>query len=324
MSLKLQNLSKRYADRWILRDVSLEADTGEILGLIGDNAVGKSTVLRLISGEEKPNSGKVVFNGEDLSETPSKNRILSPAANREESSWKSFFKTGGQEEISDGQKQKMLIERNLESAQDILLIDTPFSGMNYELRDEIYGKLRETVKEKNLTAILATNNLEAAFAVCDKIAILQNGEIVQTGSPREVYEKPDSTAVARALGRINLIPAMRVTFNNQNSQEFQTLTGSHRISTDKSERRQLGAITAPVSLAIRPEHISISFGASFPEDNLLKATIINIRYLGASTLLTLDSDGLILESVVLRLVGLNVGDECMVGLPPDRILVLKH
>lgn len=324
MSLKLQNLSKNYGDRRILRDVSLEADAGEILGLIGDNAVGKTTVLRLISGEEKPNSGKIVFNGEDLSDTSAKSRNFGFAANSEESNWKSFFKIAAQDEISEGQKQKLLIEKKLDSAQDILLIDTAFSGMNYELRDEIYKKLRAAVKEKNLTAILATNNLEAAFTVCDKTAVLQNGEIVQTGSPREIYEKPSSTAVARLFGRINLIPAMRVTFNNQTSQEFQTLTGNHRILTDKSERRNLGAITQPVSLAIRPEHISISFGASFPEDNLLKAKIINIRYLGATTLLTLDSDGLILESAVLRLVGLNVGDECMVGLPPDRILVLKE
>ena len=86
----------------------------------------------------------------------------------------------------------------------------------------------------------------------------------------------------------------------------------------------IGAITAPLTLTIRPEHISISFGASFPEDNLLKAKITDVQYLGATTRLKLDANGLILEAVVLRLVGLNIGDECMVGLPPDRILVLKN
>jgi ABC-type Fe3+/spermidine/putrescine transport system ATPase subunit len=105
--------------------------------------------------------------------------------------------------------------------------------------------------------------------------------------------------------------------------EFQTLTGDHRLQVDKTEKSLLGAITNNVTLAIRPEHISISFGASFPEDNLLKAEIVGIEYQGATTRLKLKANGLILEALVLRLVGLNIGDECMVGLPPDRILVLK-
>jgi hypothetical protein len=77
-------------------------------------------------------------------------------------------------------------------------------------------------------------------------------------------------------------------------------------------------------LAIRPENISISFGASFPEDNLLKASVVKISPQGATTLLTVDSNGLTLDILVLRLVGLNVGDECMIGLPPDRIMVLLN
>lgn len=101
------------------------------------------------------------------------------------------------------------------------------------------------------------------------------------------------------------------------------MTGDHRLQIDKTEKSTLGAITNNVTLAIRPEHISISFGASFPEDNLLKAEIAGVEYQGATTRLKLNANGLILEALVLRLVGLNIGDECMVGLPPDRILVLK-
>ena len=76
-------------------------------------------------------------------------------------------------------------------------------------------------------------------------------------------------------------------------------------------------------LGIRPEQISISFGASFPEDNLLKATLTGVQYMGATTLIQLDANGLKLEALVLRLVGLNPGDECMVGLPPERILIFS-
>lgn len=323
MSLKLQNISKKYNDRWILRDVTLEAKPGEILGLIGENAVGKSTILRLIYGDEKINSGKIFFDGTDVTELSAKDRNFNFPQNSGQTSWKDFFSLAKNEEISDGQKQQFLIEKGLEVSQKAMLLDNPFSGMNYELRDEVYQTLRQSVREKNIAVVLATNNFETAFAVCDRIAILQNGEIIQIDTPRELYEKPNSVAVARLLGRSNLIKAMRVSFNNQPTQEFQTLAGNHRLLTDKTEKSLLGAITAPVTLVIRPEHISISFGASFPEDNLLKAKIIGVRYQGATTLLKLDADGLILESLVLRLVGLKVGDECMVGMPPDRILVLQ-
>ena len=170
---------------------------------------------------------------------------------------------------------------------------------------------------------MATNNDEEIFSLCDQVAVLADGNVVQTGTPREVYEKPNCVAAARALGRCNLIVARRITFTNDYILEFQTLVGEHQLLLDKVAKSALGAITNNVSLAIRPEHISISFGASFPEDNLLKAQIVGIEYKGATTRLHLDANGLLLEALVLRLVGLKVGDECMVGLPPDRILVLK-
>jgi len=155
------------------------------------------------------------------------------------------------------------------------------------------------------------------------VAILHGGEIVQIGTPREVYESPNSAVVARVTGRNNLIEARRITSNKIETPEFQTIKGEHRLYTDKVEKNALGAINQNVTLAIRPKDISISFGASFPEDNLLKAEIKNIIFRGDTTLLVLNANELELEAIVLRVVGLNIGDECMVGLPPDRIRVLK-
>ena len=171
--------------------------------------------------------------------------------------------------------------------------------------------------------IFAANNYERIFSVCDKVGILHNKEIRQMGSPLRVYEKPNSIASASLLGRINLIESRRLTSTNKETPEFQTIVGEHRLFAQKTEKNRLGAINQNIILAIRPEHISISFGASFPEDNLLRAEIIDVKFQGSTTLIKLDANGLILESMVLRLVGLNVGDECVVGLPPDRILVLK-
>ncbi|HQX57370.1 MAG TPA: TOBE domain-containing protein, partial [Pyrinomonadaceae bacterium] len=99
--------------------------------------------------------------------------------------------------------------------------------------------------------------------------------------------------------------------------------GEHRIFAQPTEKRRIGAINQTVTLAIRPEHISITFGASFPEDNLLKAVVTGIRFLGDTTLIDLDANGLRLSARVFRVVGLNIGEECMIGMPPHRILVLK-
>jgi ABC-type sugar transport system ATPase subunit len=120
-----------------------------------------------------------------------------------------------------------------------------------------------------------------------------------------------------------LIAARSVTSSHSEMPEFQTLDGAHRLFIDKNKKDSHKITDQNVTLAIRPEHVSISFGASFPEDNLVKAKITNIIFQGANTIIKLDANGLELEALVLRLVGLNVGEECMVGLPPDRILVLK-
>ena len=102
-----------------------------------------------------------------------------------------------------------------------------------------------------------------------------------------------------------------------------TIEGEHRLHARTTEKSRLGAINKNVLLAIRPEQISISFGASFPEDNLIKAVVAAIRFHGETTIVELDANGLRLKARVFRVVGLTVGEECMVSLPPDRIHVLK-
>lgn len=320
MTLRISKLSKRYKDKWILRDVSLEAKRGEISGIIGENSCGKSTLLRLIYGLEKANSGEIWFDNKNL--TTLKERGFN-FNNQNSKGWKSIFLANKAAEISDSERQIETFFNQLETADSVVLLDNPCLCLDQSAKKKVFDELRKAITEKNLAVVLATNNEEEIFSLCDQVAVLVNGEIIQTGTPREVYENPNSVASARALGHCNLLVSRRVTFNNQNSLEFQTLTGDHRLQVDKAEKSALGAITNNVSLAIRPEHISISFGASFPEDNLLKAQIVGIEYQGATTRLQLDANGLLLEALVLRLVGLNIGDECMVGLPPDRILVLK-
>jgi ABC-type Fe3+/spermidine/putrescine transport system ATPase subunit len=313
MFLKIDKISQKYSDKWILNDFSLSIEKGEIFGVLGATSVGKSTLLRIIAGLEKTISGNIEFSG----------KISLISLNPTDKGWKNIFGSKKEVELSETERLKISIERALSENPNLLLLDSPFSILDETSCDETLRNLRQTVKEKGITVIFATNNHEEAFLICDKVGVLVNGSLAQSGTPQEVYEQPNSVAVARSLGRNNLIEAMRLTFNNQPTPEFQTTIGNHKLHVGKSDRKSLGAFLKPVTLAVRPEHISISFGASFPEDNLLKAKVLDVTYQGATTLVKLDCDGLILEALVLRLVGLNIGEECMVGISPDRVLVLK-
>lgn len=323
MSLVINNLSKKYDNNWVVKDVSLVVERGEILGLFGVVAEGKTTVIRLLAGVEKHNTGTIFFNSQDLTNRTCKERSFHYPKLTNDEFWKSLFKTQKSSQLADGEGQVLALEHALQNASEVLLLDNQFCFMDRITREKNCEKLRQTVKEKNLAVVFATNDYDEVFSICDRVSVLHNGEIRQTGTPREVFENPNSVAVARITGRNNLIEARRLTSNKSAMAEFQTLVGEHLLSTDRVEKDALGAINQTITLAIRPEHVSISFGASFPEDNLLKAQITGISFLGATTLIKLNANGLELEALVLRLVGLNVGEECMVGLPPDRILVLK-
>ena len=202
-------------------------------------------------------------------------------------------------------------------------LGVPLSGLDVYTLDELSSQLRSAAKERGLSVILATSRFETAARFADTIAVLADSYIQQTGSPEEVYEHPLSTTVARSTGRCNIFEARRLTSTKFEIPEFQTIEGEHRFFTEKADIGKLGAIDRNVALAIRPENISISFGASFPEDNLLKGVVTDISFLGPVTVVQLDANGLLLEAMVFRLVGLNVGDECMLGLPPERIRILR-
>jgi iron(III) transport system ATP-binding protein len=358
--LKLENLSKRYADIWAVKNVELEVGSGEILGLLGPSGSGKTTTLRIIAGLETPSAGKIVFDNQDYTNlAPEKrgfgmvfqNYALFPHLNvfenvafglkarkfaKEEIAQKvsealafvrlEEFETRRIDELSGGQQQRVAIARALAIEPQLLLFDEPLSNLDVSLREETRRELRETIKKLNLTAVYVTHDQDEAFALCDRIAILVDGELLQTGTPRELYDKPESVAAAKFLGKNNLIRAARLSSNKANMPEFQTLTGEHRLFVDKTEgtsNASLGAINQIVTLAIRPENVILPFGAAFPEDNLLKAKVKDIQYFGATTRILLDANGLEIETFVLRLVGLNVNDECLVSLPPNRITILK-
>jgi ABC-type Fe3+/spermidine/putrescine transport system ATPase subunit len=355
--LKLENVSKRSGDLWIMREVSLGIEQGEIFGLLGASGSGKSSLLRLIAGTDAPTSGTISIGGNEITRLAAEKRgfgtifqseILSPRLtvlenialglkarriSKDEIKQKttdvlnlfelSDFESRPVSELSGGQKQLVALALTIASAPQLLLLDTPLTNLDPGLREKMLEALKDWIKESNTTVIYATQNQEEAFAFCDRAAVLENGEILQTGTPLEIYAQPETAAVAAFVGRNNLIRAARLNSNKAALSEFQTVEGDHRLFVDNVEKGRLGAINQIVTLMIRPENLILTFGAAFPEDNLLKAKIIEINHFGATTRIRLDADGLKLEALVIRLIGLNVCDVCLVGMPPNRIKVLK-
>lgn len=354
--LSLKSISKNYGSTPAVAQISLDVERGEFFGLLGPSGCGKTTTLRMIAGLEKPDSGTIEFDGSDITSLPAERRgfgmvfqnyALFPHLNVAENVAFGLrarkrpnpeirdrvnaalelvqlpnYEKRRVDELSGGQQQRVAIARAIAIEPALLLFDEPLSNLDVTLREETRGELRELVTRLGLTAVYVTHDQEEAFALCDRISVMVGGQLLQTGAPRELYERPAKLAVARFLGRNNLIQAMRLSSSNESSGEFKTIEGGHtlRVNVDKDE---LTPLNKPCTLAIRPEHIEVSEAAPGKE-NAMAATVREINFAGATATLKLDANGLMLEALVLQPKNFSVGAGCAVVLPAERISLLKE
>ena len=293
------------------------------MGIFGATGSGKSTLLEILIGTTAPSGGSVLNAGKDITNLASSSRNFHFPEPSTKSIWQRLFAYGERDAATDGERQMRALEQVLEKAEGVLVLDNSFCRMDRRVREIAFDKVRKATNKRGLMVVFATSDYQEILALCDRVAVLADSEIRQIGTPQGVYENPSSLAVATAVERNNLFAGRRLTSSKAELPEYETLVGGHRLFTKKLDRSALAPINQNVTLGIRPEQISLTFGASFPEDNLLKATVSRVRFLGATTLVTFDCSGLLLDALVLRVVGLNIGDECMLGLPPDRIRIYK-
>jgi iron(III) transport system ATP-binding protein len=355
--LSLSDISKRYAQTPAVAELSLAVERGEFFGLLGPSGCGKTTTLRMISGLEKPDAGLISLDGRNITELSPERRgfgmvfqnyALFPHLNVFENvafglrarrrpaqevtqrvaSALALVQLPGYErrridELSGGQQQRVAIARAIAIEPALLLFDEPLSNLDVALREETRAELRELVKRLGLTAVYVTHDQEEAFALCDRISVMSEGRILQTGAPRELYEHPTALFVARFLGRNNLIRARRLSSSDEPLARFITIEGGHHLNVPVL-REQLTPINQDCTLAIRPEHLSISKARDTEEGevNTLSAHVSAINFSGATTTVRLEANGLKLEALTLHFDSLAQGDACTVRLPPERINVL--
>jgi len=353
--LTLNNISKTFGSTRAVNDVSLDVNQGEFFGLLGPSGCGKTTTLRMIAGLEQPDAGSIQFEDRDITNLPPERRgfgmvfqnyALFPHLNVFENvafGLRARYKSKTEmeqrvasalelvqlpgygkrrvDELSGGQQQRVAIARAIAIEPVLLLFDEPLSNLDVSLREETRSELRELVTRLGLTAVYVTHDQEEAFALCDRISVMVGGRLVQTGKPRELYEQPADIAVARFLGRNNLIRSMRLSSSKTSEGEFKTLEGGHTLRFP-IKQEDLAPLNKPVFLVIRPEHVRLSRDVPSSTTNVLPAHVREVVFAGATSTVRVEANGLALEALVVQPNGFEVGQECEVVLAPEHLRLL--
>jgi sulfate/thiosulfate transport system ATP-binding protein len=242
MSIEIRNIHKQFGDFQALGDVSLDIQSGELIALLGPSGCGKTTLLRIIAGLESADGGTIWFSGEDTTHVHVRERQVGfvfqhyalfrhmtvfenvafglrvkPRAERpSEAQIKrkvhdllslvqlDWLADRYPSQLSGGQRQRIALARALAVEPKVLLLDEPFGALDAKVRKELRRWLRHLHEDLNVTTIFVTHDQEEALEVADRVVVMNKGEIVQTGSPQQVWEQPANPFVYGFLGDVNV------------------------------------------------------------------------------------------------------------------------
>ena len=239
MYLKIENISKIFEKGRGVKNISFQLEKGELVSFLGPSGCGKTTLLNIIGGFVKNDSGSIYLEGKDITEYPPEKReivtvfqnyALFPhmnvvenvkyglkyrGHNKEEQIKlaKEYLKIVGLEgyeknsvgELSGGQQQRVALARALVLQPKILLLDEPFSNLDAKLKIAMREEIKELQKRLGISMIFVTHDQEEALSISDRIVVMSNGEIVQIGKPEEIYYSPKNRYVAEFIGKINFL-----------------------------------------------------------------------------------------------------------------------
>ena len=238
MSIAVKNLTKRFGKFIALNDVSVNVDQGSLLALLGPSGLGKTTLLRIITGLEMADAGQVLYDDEDVTGSSARDRHVGfvfqhYAMFRHMSVFENIAfglrvrKTANAEvvervnellslvrleglgrrypaQLSGGQRQRVALARALAVRPKVLLLDEPFGALDARVRQELRAWLRRLHDEIHITSVFVTHDQEEAFEVADRVVVMNQGKIEQIGQPAEVFEHPANAFVMDFLGNVNV------------------------------------------------------------------------------------------------------------------------
>lgn len=351
MSIEIESISKQFGSFKALNDVSLTIPSGELVALLGPSGSGKTTLLRIIAGLETPDNGRILFNGEDTTQShvrerrvgfvfqhyalfkhmtvfdnvafglnvrpkstrPSKGEISDKVTDLLRLVQLEGMAKRYPAQLSGGQRQRIALARALAVEPQVLLLDEPFGALDAQVRAELRRWLRKLHDEIHVTSVFVTHDQEEALEVADRIVVMNKGKIEQSGTPDQVYEHPANPFVLNFLGNVNLFHGRMPPGQGQPGEVQAASQGS------------AGADESPAVAYVRSHDIEIE---RTPQDSTaLKSEIKHIQKLGPSVRVTLaiDVSGEIIEAELTRDVyqslGLQQGEQVYIRPRQVRVFV---
>ncbi len=308
VNIKIRDAVKKYGDNTIISDLSLDIKEGEFFTLLGPSGCGKTTLLRMIAGFNSIEGGDFFFGQNRINDMdPAKRNIGMVFQNyaifpnmtvednvafglknrklpKEEIASKTDqflklmkideYRDRMPERLSGGQQQRVALARALAITPDVLLMDEPLSNLDAKLRVEMRSVIKQIQNEVGITTVYVTHDQEEAMAVSDRIAVMNNGDIQQIGTPKILYQRPANLFVATFIGHTNVIDGELVV---KGDRAYLKLPGNYEIEVetirDEEKKNQ------KVKASIRPEE----FIVDTESDEGIKATIDDAVFLGLNT-----------------------------------------
>ena len=308
--IRFQNVTKKFGEFVAIEDLSLDIYAQEFFALLGPSGCGKTTMMRMLAGFENPTSGRIELAGQDIVPVPPNKRAVnmmfqSYALFPHLSVWDNIafglrrdkmskdavaarvaemlkltrlekFARRKPHQISGGQRQRVALARSLAKAPKLLLLDEPMGALDKKLRQDTQFELMDIQESTGTTFVIVTHDQEEAMTVASRVAVMDEGRIIQVATPAEIYEAPNSVYVADFIGDVNIIEARTKAagadqYHLQWAEGQAPLTATSAVPFSEDSKAHL---------AIRPEKIRIS--TERPEDatNALQGKVLDIAYLG--------------------------------------------
>ncbi|HEX9449096.1 MAG TPA: ABC transporter ATP-binding protein [Dongiaceae bacterium] len=308
--IRIEHVTKKFGDFVAVNDVSLNIYRGELFSLLGGSGCGKTTLLRMLAGFENPTSGKIYIDGVDMAHIPPYERptnmmfqsyALFPHMTVEQNVAFGLKQDGVKDpelksrvsdildlvkltqfakrkphQLSGGQRQRVALARSLVKQPKLLLLDEPLGALDKKLREATQFELMNIQDRLGITFIVVTHDQEEAMTLSSRIGVMDAGEIVQIGTPQEIYEYPNNKMVADFIGSVNLFEG-QIVEDESGHVLISSAEAGGNIYIDHGISSAPGA---KVWVAIRPEKLHITKEDVREPVNCLKGVVKGIAYMG--------------------------------------------